>query len=73
MTQHTNFSERLDDLQERVGTARSAVQTAATESESQLKERIDQAQAVLDRSVQDARQEVSGRRRRSGQVGTAEG
>ena len=43
MTQHTNFSTRLDDLQKRVATARSAVQTAATESDAQLKERIDQA------------------------------
>ena len=32
MTQHTNFPARLDDLQQRVATARSAVQTAATES-----------------------------------------
>ncbi|MFG1813427.1 hypothetical protein ACGFIF_06670 [Kribbella sp. NPDC049174] len=59
MTQHTNFSTRLDDLQKRVVTARSAVQTAATESDAQLKERIDQAQSHLDQSVQNARQEVS--------------
>ena len=32
MTQHTNFDVRLDDLQQRVATARSAVQTAASES-----------------------------------------
>src|SRR4029453_3740307 len=59
MTQHTNFSTRLDDLQKRVATARSAVQTAATESDAQLKERIDRAQADLDQSVQNTRQEIS--------------
>ena len=59
MTQHTNFSTRLDDLQQRVATVRSAVQTAASESEAQLKERVDRAQADLDQSVQDAQQEVS--------------
>ena len=59
MTQHTNFSTRLDDLQKRVVTARSAVQTAATESDAQLKERIDRAQADLDQSVKNARQDVS--------------
>lgn len=59
MTQHANFSARLDDLQQRVATARTAVQTAATESDAQLKERIDRAQADLDRSVQTARQDVS--------------
>ena len=59
MTKHTNFSTRLDDLQQRVATASSAVQTAATESEAQLKERIDRAQADLDQAVQHARQEVS--------------
>ena len=59
MTQHTNFSTRLDGLQQRVATARSAVQTAATESEVQLTGRIDRARADLGRSVQDARQEVS--------------
>lgn len=59
MTQHTNFSARLDDLQQRVATAASAVQAAATESDAQFKERIDRAQADLDQSVQNARQEVS--------------
>jgi hypothetical protein len=59
MTQHTNFSTRLDDLQQRVATASSAVQTAATESEAQLKARIGQAHANLDQSVQHARQEAS--------------
>ena len=59
MTQHTNFSTRLDGLQQRVATARSAVRTAATESEAQLSERIDRAQADLGQSVQHARQEAS--------------
>ena len=73
MTQHTNFDERLDDLQQRVAAAKSAVRAAAAESEAQLTERIHRAQAELDQSVQNARQEVSrpatahtrsGRRRR---------
>ena len=59
MTQHTNFSTRLDDLQQRVATVRSAVQAAAAESDAQLKERIDRAQADLDQSAQNARQEAS--------------
>src|SRR6476660_8873040 len=59
MTQHTDFYTRLDDLQQRVATARSAVQSAAAESEAQLRQRIDRAQADLDRSVEIARQEVS--------------
>src|SRR6476469_1089654 len=56
---HTNYSTRLDDLQQRVATVRSAVQTAASESDAQLKERIDRAQADLDHSVENARQEVT--------------
>ena len=59
MTQHTDFSTRLDDLQQRVATARSAVQAAATESDAQLRQRIDRAQADLDQSVENARQQVS--------------
>src|SRR5215207_8136824 len=59
MTQHTNFSTRLDDLQKRVATAKSTVQAAATESDAQLKERIDRARADLDHSVQNSRQDVS--------------
>ncbi len=59
MTQHTNFSTRLDDLQQRVVTARSAVQAAAAESDAQLRQRIDRAQADLDTSVQNARQGTS--------------
>ena len=54
MTQHTNFNTRLDDLQQRVAKVRAAVQTAASESDAQLRERIDQAQAMdLDQSVED--------------------
>ena len=59
MTQHTNFNARLDDLQQRVATARSAVQAAAAESDAQLTQRIDRAQAEMNRSVENARQEVS--------------
>ena len=65
MTQHTNFSTRLDDLQKRVATASSAVQTAATESDAQLKERIDRAQADLDQSVQNTRPTAGTRSGRS--------
>ena len=59
MTQHTDFYTRLDDLQQRVTTARSAVQVAAAESEAELTRRIDRAQADLNHSVEQARQEVS--------------
>ena len=59
MTQHTDFYARLDDLQQRVAAARSAVQAAAAETDAELKQRIDRAQADLDQSVEDARQEVS--------------
>ena len=57
--QHTDFYTRLDDLQQRVATARSAVQAAAAETDAQLKQRIDLAQADLDQTVENARQEVS--------------
>ena len=40
MTQHTDFYKRLDDLQEQVATARSAVRAAAAESDEQLRQRI---------------------------------
>ena len=74
MTQHTDFYTRLDDLQQRVATARSAVQAAAAESDAQLRQRIDRAQADLDQSVENARQRgLAGRRQRSGEVGAAEG
>ena len=59
MTQHTDFYARLDDLQQRVATARSAVQAAAAESDAQLRLRIDLAQADLDQSVEKTRQELS--------------
>ena len=59
MTQHTDFYTRLDDLQQRVVTARSAVQAAAAESDAQLKQRIDRAHADLNQSVENARQEAS--------------
>ena len=59
MTQHTDFYTRLDDLEQRVTTARTAVQTAAAESDAQLRQRIDRAQADVDQSVEDARQQVS--------------
>ena len=74
MTQHTDFNARLDDLQQRVATAKSAVQAAAAESDAQLRQRIDQAQADLDQSVENATAGgLRGRRQRPGQVGAAEG
>ena len=59
MTQHTDFYKRLDDLQQQVTTARSAVRAAAAESDEQLRQRIEQAQADLDQSAETARQQVS--------------
>src|SRR6478736_6624975 len=59
MTQHTDFYTRLDGLQQRVTTARSAVQAGAAESDAQLRQRIDRAQADLDQSAENARQQVS--------------
>jgi hypothetical protein len=44
-----DYSDRLDALQQRVAAAKTAVQTAATESRDQLHKRIDKAQGdVLD-------------------------
>ena len=40
MKQHRDFSPRLDDLRQRVATARSAVRAAAAESDAQLREPI---------------------------------
>ena len=59
MTQHTDFYTRLDGLQQRVATARSAVQAGAAESDAQLRQRIDRAQADLDQSSEHARQQVA--------------
>jgi hypothetical protein len=59
MTHHTDFSTRLDDLQQRVTAAKSAVQAAGAETDAQLAQRIDRAQADLDESVKNARREVS--------------
>ena len=59
MTQHTDFNTRLDALQQRVATARSAVLAAAAETDAQLRQRIDRAQADLDQSAGNTRQEVS--------------
>ena len=59
MTQPTDFSTRLDDLQQRVASARSAVKAAAAESDAQLRQRIDRAQADLNQSVENTRHQVS--------------
>ena len=59
MTQHTNFETRLDALQQRVAKAKADVQTAVDETGVQLALRISSAQADLDQSVNNAKQEVS--------------
>jgi hypothetical protein len=51
-----NYSERLDTLQQRVAAAKAAVQDAGRESREQLRQRIDQAQADVDRATESARQ-----------------
>jgi hypothetical protein len=51
-----NYSERLDTLQQRVTAAKAAVQDAGRESREQLRQRIDQAQADVDRATDSARQ-----------------
>ena len=59
MTHDTDFSTRLDDLQQRIATAKSSIQAAAAESDAELRARIDQAQADLARSIENARQDAS--------------
>jgi hypothetical protein len=54
-----DFSAQFDDLQKRVGEAKAAAQTAATESRDQLKQRIDQAQDDLDQAVEETKQQGS--------------
>jgi hypothetical protein len=44
-----DFSAPLDDLQKRAAEAKASVQAAATESRDKLRQRIDQAQADVDR------------------------
>lgn len=50
-----DFSAQFDDLQKRVVEAKSAAQTAATESREQLKQRVDQAQQDLDQAVEETK------------------
>ena len=54
-----DFSAQFDDLQKRVGEAKAAAQTAATESHDQLKQRIGQAQDDLDKAVEETKQQGS--------------
>ena len=54
-----DFSAQFDDLQKRVGEAKAAAQTAATESRDQLKQRIGQAQDDLDQAVVETKQQGS--------------
>jgi hypothetical protein len=59
MTEHTNFYNRLDALQQHVASTATAVHAAAAESDAQLKQRIDQVQGDLDKSVEDTRRQLS--------------
>jgi hypothetical protein len=59
MTEHTDFYNRLDALQRRVASTMTAVHAAAAESDAQLKQRIDRAQAELDKSVEDTRRQLT--------------
>jgi len=59
MTEHTNFYNRLEELQKRVAATMAAVHAAAAESDAKLKERIDRAQANLDQTADKARQDVN--------------
>jgi hypothetical protein len=52
------FSAQLDELQQHVAKAKSAVQAAATESREQLRQRIDQAQVDIDQAAKDAQQQA---------------
>src|SRR6266700_1918829 len=53
-----DFSAKLDQLQQRVAAAKSAVQAAASESRERLRQRIDQAQADLDQAGKDTQQQA---------------
>jgi hypothetical protein len=53
-----DFSAQFDDLQKRVGEAKAAAQTAATESRDQLKQRKPSSRAARSPT----RHEASGRR-----------
>jgi hypothetical protein len=56
MNENTDYTARLDELQDRVARAKAAARSAVAESDVRLRERIDRAQAELDRSGQHARQ-----------------
>jgi hypothetical protein len=51
-----DYSARLDALQKRVEDAKSAAQSAVTESRDQLRQRIGQAQVDMNLAVKDAQQ-----------------
>jgi hypothetical protein len=53
-----DFSAELDKLQQHLSDAKSAAQSAATESRDKLKGRIDKAQADMDSAAQSAKQQV---------------
>ena len=59
MTEHTELYNRLEALQQRVATTMAAVHAAAAESDAQLKQRIDRAQAELDRSAEITREQLA--------------
>jgi hypothetical protein len=59
MTEHTDFYNRLEALQQRVATTMTAVHAAAAESDAQLKQRINRTQAELDKSAEVTRQQLA--------------
>src|SRR4051794_8083049 len=59
MTEHTKFYDRLDGLQQQVASTAAAVHAAAAESDAALKQRIERAQAGIDKSVAESRQQLA--------------
>jgi hypothetical protein len=53
-----DYSEKFDDLQQRVAEGKAAAQAAATESRDQLKQRIHQAQDDVEVAVEDTKQQA---------------
>src|SRR5689334_22833349 len=53
-----DFSERLDAFEQPVAADKASVRAAAAESRARLRQRIDQAQADVDRAAQDAKQQA---------------
>jgi 2',3'-cyclic-nucleotide 2'-phosphodiesterase (5'-nucleotidase family) len=54
-----DFSEQLQDLENRVAATQASVKTAATENHDQLKKRIGEAQVDMDRALKETKQEAA--------------